>query len=199
MRRFGQFRRCIGIDGRERLAVDDVERGCALRSGKAKLRRRLLVMRQQEEKLRRCLGGDIGARAPLAELEKEIVEHVGAGRQRWALRLSANGARSEGDVDAIVARDIERLPRSVTIAAQGSAIGRNEECGALRGPVRLTSSIELHGAGIVRAAGGEQRQGVRRERSRLIPLSEHADQVVDAAGTLECRDPHARLAAAVRA
>ena len=70
---------------------------------------------------------------------------------------------------------------------------------ASRAPARLSTSIELHGAGILGAAGGEQRQGVRRERSRLIPLAEHADQLVDAAGTLECRDPHARLAAAVRA
>ena len=67
-------------------------------------------MRQQEEKLWRGFGGDIGARAPLAELKKEIVEHIGARRQRGALRLAAKGARSEGDVDTVIARDIERLP-----------------------------------------------------------------------------------------
>ena len=61
---------------------------------------------------------------------------------------------------------------------------------------RLSTGIELHGAGVLGAAGREQSQGVRRERARLIPLAEHVDQLVDAAGTLERSDPHARLAAA---
>ena len=64
---------------------------------------------------------------------------------------------------------------------------------------RLSTGIELHGAGILGTAGGEQRQGVRRERAGLVPLAEHVDQLVDAAGTLERGDPHARLAAAFRA
>ena len=196
MRRFGQLRRSIGIDGSEGLTVDDVEGGCAFRRGKAKLCRRLVVMREQEEEFWRCLGGDVGARASLAELEKQIIEHVGARRQRGTLPLPAHGSRSEGDVDAIVARDIERLPGSAMIAAQGSAIGGNEEGGALRSAARLSASIELHGARVLGAAGREQRQGVRRERAGLIPLAEHVDQLVDAAGALKRSDPHARLAAA---
>ena len=153
-------------------------------------------MREQEEQLRRCLGGDVGARASLAELEKQIIEHVGARRQRGTLPLSADSAGSEGDVDAVVARDIERLPGSAMIAAQGGAIGRNEKCGTLREAARFSTGIELHGAGVLGTAGREQSQGVRRERAGLVPLAEHVDQLVDAAGALERSDPHARLAAA---
>ena len=61
---------------------------------------------------------------------------------------------------------------------------------------RLSTGIELHGAGVLGAAGREQSQGVRRERAGLVPLAEHVDQLVDAAGALERSDPHARLAAA---
>ena len=82
------------------------------------------------------------------------------------------------------------------ITAQGSAIGRNEKCSALRGRTRLSTGIELRGAGILGAPGREQSQGVRREPAQFIPLAEHVDQLVDAAATLERSDPHARLAAA---
>jgi hypothetical protein len=85
------------------------------------------------------------------------------------------------------------------IAAQGSAIGGDEKCGALRNAARLSAGIELHGAGVLGPAGGEQSQRVRRERVRLIGLSEHIDQLVDAAGALERSDPHASLPAALRA
>ena len=194
LRRFGKARCLVAVDGRKRRAIDDVERGCALRRGDAKLWRSFIVARQKKEKLRTGLGGDVSPIGRLAELQEKIVEHVDAFCQRPAPALPGDGARCKPDVHAIVAGDVERVTGGFVVAARGGAIGRDQEACALSDAIGLANA-ELHRTSLIVAACGEQRQGVGCERLQLVGLAKHLDQLVDPPGALKRRDLHLRLAA----